>query len=105
VVERVTPVAYCLCLPDGARIHDVLHVGVLKPFRGTPPAMTPALPPLHHGHVLHRPAHALHGQLRRGVWHVLIQWESMPEADTTWEPIECWGLVPHHVAIVGEHNI
>jgi hypothetical protein len=30
------------------RIHDVFHVGVLKPFHGEPPLATPALPPLQH---------------------------------------------------------
>lgn len=37
VVERVGDVAYCLRLRDCARIHDVFHIGVLKPFHGTPP--------------------------------------------------------------------
>ena len=80
--------AYRLRLPEGARIHDVFHVGVLKPFRGTPPSTTPALPPLHQGRLLHRPTRVLRSQLRRVVWHVLVQWENMPEDDATWEPVE-----------------
>ena len=88
VVERVGAAAYRLRLPEGARIHDVFHVGVLKPFRGPPPTATPALPPMHNGRVLHRPERALRGQLRRGVWHVLIQWEGLPEDDATWEAID-----------------
>ena len=87
VVERVGAAAYRLRLPEGARIHDVFHVGVLKPFWG-PPTATPALPPMHNGRVLHRPERALRGQLRRGVWHVLIQWEGLPEDDATWEAID-----------------
>ena len=75
--------AYRLCLLEGARIHDVFHVAVLKPFRGTPPSTTPALPPLRHGRVLHRPACVLRSQLRHDVWHVLVQWENLPEDDAT----------------------
>jgi hypothetical protein len=88
VIERIGSVAYRLRLPEDARIHDVFHVGVLKPFRGTPPSTPPALPPLRHGRVLHRPSRALRAQLHRGIWHVLIQWESLPEADATWEAVD-----------------
>jgi hypothetical protein len=55
VVEHIGPITYHLHLPEGARIHDVFHVGVLKPFRATPPTTPPVLPPLHDGQPLHRP--------------------------------------------------
>jgi hypothetical protein len=74
VVERVGQVAYRLRLPEGARVHDVFHVGVLKPFRGQPPSSVPSLPPLRHGRPLQQPERALRASLRRSVWHVLIQW-------------------------------
>jgi len=88
IVERIGEVAYRLLLPAGARIHGVFHVGVLKPFHGSPPSTTPALPPLHQGRRLLQPDQVLRAQLRRGVWHVLIKWAGLTQAEATWEPLE-----------------
>jgi len=85
IVENINDVAYRLALPAGARIHDVFHVGVLKPFRGTPPNDVPALPPLRHGRPLLRPECILRSSLRRGEWFVLVQWADMPASEATWE--------------------
>ena len=83
-------VACRLRLPEGARIHDVFHVGILKPFHGTPPTSTPALPPLQHGRTLQAPEKVLRAKLRRGVWFVLVQWTGLPSAEATWEPLEAF---------------
>jgi hypothetical protein len=74
VLERVGTVAYCLQLPEGARLHDVFHVGLLKQFHGEPPQGPPPLPPMEQRRLLPVPHQVLRAQLRRGVWHVLIHW-------------------------------
>jgi hypothetical protein len=90
VLDRISAVAYRFQLPDGARIHDVFHVGVLKPWRGTPPATLPPLPPLRHGRILLQPERALKAQLRHGTWLVLIKWAGLDESEATWEPVEAF---------------
>jgi hypothetical protein len=88
IVERIGTMAYRLQLPEGARIHDVFHVGLLKPYRGAPPVATPPLPPTAEGRLLPSPAKVLRAQLRRDVWHLLVQWEGLSEEEATWEPRE-----------------
>jgi hypothetical protein len=80
VLERIGEVAYRLQLP---RIHDMFHVGVLKPLRGPPPTSVQALPPLRHRRPLLQPERVLCATLRRGVWHVLVQWAGMPPSEAT----------------------
>ncbi|KAK1606382.1 hypothetical protein QYE76_030055 [Lolium multiflorum] len=88
ILERIGTLAYRLQLPEGARIHDVFHVGLLKPYHGVPPMATPPLPPTAEGRLLPSPAKVLRAQLRRDVWHLLVQWEGLSEEEATWEPRE-----------------
>ncbi|KAJ1257432.1 hypothetical protein BS78_K041900 [Paspalum vaginatum] len=88
VTERPGAVPYRLRPLDGARIHDVFHVGVLKPFHGEPLEGPPPLPPMEHGHLLPVSAKILKASLRRDVWHVLVHWTGDDEANATWEPLE-----------------
>ena len=74
VTEKVGKVAYRLALLVGARLHNVFHVGLLKPFHGTPPDAPPPFPPVQNGRVCPCPTQVLKGRLARGRYEVLVQW-------------------------------
>jgi hypothetical protein len=82
VLERIGEVAYKLNLPAGARIHNVFHVGVLRPFHGDPPDHVPALPQLQHGRVVVQPEVLLKSRIAHGRSQVLVRWKNAPAAES-----------------------
>lgn len=88
VTELINVVAVRLRLPEGARVHDVFHVGLLKPFDGQPPASPPPMPPMHHGAAVPVPARAIKACLARGARQVLIQWQGEAPSAATWEDVD-----------------
>jgi hypothetical protein len=74
VIERIGQVAYRLQHPEGSRLHDVFHVGLLKPFHGDPPASTPPLPLIHDGRVVLTPAQVWRAHVQHGAWEILVEW-------------------------------
>ncbi|WVZ98121.1 hypothetical protein U9M48_043599 [Paspalum notatum var. saurae] len=95
VLERIGEVAYRLLLPKGARLHNVFHVGLLKPYNGDEPVDTPDLPPVHHGRVCLLPQHVLRGRMARGVSEVLVHWQGQSAAEASWVPLaEFWQQYP-----------
>jgi len=88
VIERIGQVAYRLQLPEGSRLHNVFHVGLLKPFHGDPPASTPPLPPIHDGRVVLTPARVRRARFQHGAWEILVEWQGLPSDHATWEPRE-----------------
>jgi len=49
VLERIWQV-------EGGRLHDMYHMGLLKPLHGDPPTTTPPLPPVHDGRLVLTPS-------------------------------------------------
>uniref|UniRef100_A0A0A9G1A7 Chromo domain-containing protein n=1 Tax=Arundo donax TaxID=35708 RepID=A0A0A9G1A7_ARUDO len=84
VLQKIGEVAYRLQLPAGAKLHDVFHVGLLKPYHGDPPTAVASLPPMHHGRVCPVPSSVLRTRLSRGKLQVLVQWKDCSAADTSW---------------------
>jgi len=88
VAEKIGEVAYRLDLPAGARLHNVFHVGLLKPFHGTPPVAPAPLPPVQHGRVCPQPAKVLRGRLARGRYEVLVQWVDQDASSAAWVALD-----------------
>jgi hypothetical protein len=88
IVERIRQVAYRLALPAGARLHDVFHVGLLKPFYDAPPPRPPPLPALEEVHLVSIPAKVLQARRTLDSWELQVEWEGKPDKEITWEPLQ-----------------
>jgi transposase InsO family protein len=88
IVEEINSVAFRLDLPQGARLHNVFHVGLLKKFVGTPPAAPPQLPPVHHGAIVPQPSCVLRLRFEGGTRQALVQWEGLPPSAASWEDLD-----------------
>ena len=91
IKERISPVAYRLQLPKGARIHPVFHCSMLKPFKGSPEKTKPIeLPPTFTNNQLLISPLAILDYRRRSsepnaTWKVLVQWHGLSSYETSWE--------------------
>jgi hypothetical protein len=95
IIEKVGEVVYRLQLPQGAKIHDVFHVGLLKPFYGELPTAPSALPPLRHGRACPTPAKVIRARLAHGRHELLMQWTGQAASDVSWMELdEFWRLYP-----------
>lgn len=88
ISEKIGLVAYRLTLPARAKIHNVFHVSLLKPFMGEPPAVPPALPHLYHGKISPLPARIVSARKARDKWQVLVKWDGLLAADASWEDMD-----------------
>ena len=88
VVEVINDVAVRLELPPRARLHNVFHVGLLKPWVGAPPSVPPPLPVVHNGATVPEPERVVKARLARGVRQVLVRWKNEPVASATWEDLD-----------------
>jgi hypothetical protein len=88
VLKRIGSMAYKLQLSADSRLHDVFHVGLLKPHSGDPLEAAGALPLVHDRRILSTLERALGACKQRDVWKVLIKWHELGYGDATWELLE-----------------
>jgi hypothetical protein len=96
IMEVINDVAVRLELPPRARLHDVFHVGLLKPWVGAPPTTPPPLPAVHNGATVPEPERAVKARLARGVRQILVHWKNESAASATWEDLDSFrARFPH----------
>lgn len=93
ITERIGAVAYRLALPEGSKIHDVFHVGLLRPFvEGSSPVAAVFPSDFARGKVISRPTKMVGRRrvMRDGVAveEVLVQWDDDAGSVPSWEPLE-----------------
>ena len=90
VLERVGQVAYKLKLPETARIHDVFHVSLLKPYRSDGSVQPPAPHYIMGGEEYEVEEVLAHRMRRVGktreTQEFLIKWLGYGPEHNTWEP-------------------
>jgi hypothetical protein len=77
-----------LPLPEGARLHDVFHVDLLKPFYSAPPPAPPPLLSLEEGRLVSIPMKVLQFRWTLDSWELQVEWEGEPDKEITWEPLQ-----------------
>ncbi|XP_068662923.1 uncharacterized protein [Aristolochia californica] len=88
VLHHIGTVAYQLKLPPDAKLHDVFHVSLLKPFKGDSPLLHTPLPPLKDGWSMPTPTQILPARRINNAWEVLIQWTDAELVEASWETLE-----------------
>jgi hypothetical protein len=83
VLERIGNVAYRLQLLVGAKLHNVFHIGLLKPYHEEEPTGPGALPTIRHGRACLELANIIKSRLARGRHELLVQWVGLTAADAT----------------------
>jgi hypothetical protein len=86
--KSIGEVAYKLKLPEGARLHDVFYVGVLKKFYGDPLQQPGQLPPIKNGHACVEPAAAIKSRVAHGRRQLLIKWKGQDKATVSWVDVD-----------------
>jgi hypothetical protein len=90
IIERINENAFRLSLPSGSRLHDVLNVSKLYPFKKPPSgaAETEPDPELVDGFEEFEVEQILDQRFHKGDKHYLVKWKGYSSLHNSWEPEE-----------------
>jgi hypothetical protein len=96
IIEKIGSVAYKLQLPEGACIHPMFHVSLLKKFydnMALKEKTTVALPPFTDERVIFLEPQAIidYRSIKQGTQFIkksIVQWKHFPVEEATWEPTQ-----------------
>jgi hypothetical protein len=72
VTECIGEVAYRLILPEGTKLHNVFHVGLLKKYCGPEPEGPGVLPQIRHGRACPEPNTVIRSHTAQGMKELLV---------------------------------
>jgi len=90
ILEIISPNAIKLKLPRTIKLHPVMNVSRLRPYkepRITGQETTPAPPVEINGELEYEVEQILDSRLRRGQLQYLVKWQGYTEEHNTWEPL------------------
>ncbi|XP_068663019.1 uncharacterized protein [Aristolochia californica] len=87
ILQRVGQVAYKLNLPPKSKLHNVFHVSLLKPLKGSAPLSVPSLSPIEDGKVDLTPTKIFSARQHEDETKILVQWTHTDATEATWEDL------------------
>jgi hypothetical protein len=106
IIQKISPVAYKLELPETLKIHPVFHVSLLRPYQNPsqfpdrPPTNLPPPPVTVNDIPEYEVEHILDHRTRRNQQEYLVKWVGYPDHDATWEPV---GNLMHAAELLEEY--
>ena len=88
IIEKISPLAYRVQLPNDSKMHDVISIAHLQKFRGTNDHHIRPLPITIDGMEEYE-VESIDGERKNGdKMEYLVRWKGYGELERTWEPEE-----------------
>ncbi|XP_068644720.1 uncharacterized protein [Aristolochia californica] len=87
ILQPVGQVVYKLHLPPESELHNVFHVSLLKPLKGSATLSVPSLQHIEDGKVDLAPTKILSARQLDDKTEILVQWTHTDATETNWEDL------------------